>query len=295
MNRYAFEIFGFGIAWYGIIMASAMLVGTIILMKVATRYGYKEDDILDLVLVMLPTAVVFSRLYYVVFEWSYYSQNPSMIFAVRQGGLAIHGGIIGGLLGGWIVCKVKKLNFPDLADMVSMPLILGQAIGRWGNFINQEAHGGPTNLPWGIMVNGVKVHPTFLYESLWDLLVFVVLIAIFKRRKFYGEHFVKYLILYSVGRFFVEGLRTDSLMIGPFRMAQVFSLIAIILGTLFIIIVRRKGLWKIKDASEASGAADSSEEAADSPEENEAIGENSENEKPQEAEETGESEESELK
>lgn len=247
MNKIAFEIFGLQIAWYGIIIASAMLIGTMILLKVGKKYGYKENDILDLVMVVLPMAIIFARIYYVVFEWSYYSQNPSMILAFREGGLAIHGGIIGGVLGGWIVCKYKKLNFGDLADMVSMPLILGQAIGRWGNFINQEAHGGPTDLPWGIMVDGVKVHPTFLYESIWNLMIFTVLALTFKSRKFYGEHFVKYLILYSVGRFFIEGLRTDSLMLGPLRIAQVFSLVSIVVGIVFIVIARKKGLWKIKE------------------------------------------------
>lgn len=248
MNRYAFEIFGIQIAWYGIIIASAMFIGALLLMKVGKKHGYKEDDILDLVLVVLPSAIVFARLYYVLFEWSYYSQHLNHILAFREGGLAIHGGIIGGLLGGYVVCKVKKLNFGDLADMVAIPLILGQAIGRWGNFINQEAHGGPTDLPWGIMVDGVKVHPTFLYESLWNLIVFGILVFTFKKRKFYGEHFVKYLMLYSVGRFLVEGLRTDSLMIGPLRIAQVVSLVSILLGAIFIYLARKNGWWKIKVA-----------------------------------------------
>ncbi|MDO4800419.1 MAG: prolipoprotein diacylglyceryl transferase, partial [Bacillota bacterium] len=113
-----------------------------------------------------PLAVVGARLYYVAFSWEYYSAHPDKILAFREGGLAIHGAILGGLLGGWICCKLKKLNFADLADLISMPLILGQAIGRWGNYANQEAHGGPTDLPWGILIDGVKVHPTFLYESL---------------------------------------------------------------------------------------------------------------------------------
>ena len=246
MDRYAFEIFGVTIAWYGIIIASAMFIGSMILLKVGKKYGYKENDLLDLILVVLPMAIVFARLYYVVFEWDYYAANPKMILAFREGGLAIHGGIIGGLLGGFIVCKVKKLNFGDLADMVAIPLILGQAIGRWGNFINQEAHGGPTDLPWGIMVDGVKVHPTFLYESIWNLAIFAFLVFTFKKRKFYGEHFVKYLMLYSVGRFFIEGLRTDSLMVGPFRTAQLVSLISIILGGLFIAYVRKMKWWEIQ-------------------------------------------------
>ena len=131
------------------------------------------------------------------------------------------------------------------SDMVAMPLILGQAIGRWGNFVNQEAHGGPTDLPWGIMVDGVKVHPTFLYESFWNFAIFALLVFTFKKRKFYGEHFIKYLILYSVGRFFIEGLRTDSLMFMDFRIAQLFSLASIVLGIIFIFVARKKGWWKI--------------------------------------------------
>ena len=216
------------------------------MMKVGKKYGYKENDILDIVLVALPMAIVFARLYYVAFEWDFYSANPDKILAFRDGGLAIHGGVIGGLIGGYIVCRFKKLNFGDLADMASMPLILGQAIGRWGNYVNQEAHGGPTDLPWGIMVGGVKVHPTFLYESIWNVLVFIFLVVTFKKRKFYGEHMVKYMMLYSVGRFFIEGMRTDSLMFGPFRIAQLLSLLLIVAGAIFIYIVRKKKLWEIK-------------------------------------------------
>lgn len=249
MDKVAFEIFGISVAWYGIIIASAMLIGVMLLLKVGKKYGYKEDDLIDLAIVVLPMAIIFARIYYVAFEWDYYRANPDMILAFRNGGLAIHGGIIGGLLGGFIVCKVKKLNFGDLADLVSLPLILGQAIGRWGNYINQEAHGGPTDLPWGIMIDGVKYHPTFLYESIWNLGVFAVLIWTFKKRKFYGENFIKYLVLYSIGRFFIEGLRTDSLMLGPLRIAQVFSLVAIILGTAFIVIARKKGWWSINKMS----------------------------------------------
>jgi len=239
MNRIAFEIFGIGVAWYGIIIAAAMLVGTGLLLKIGKQFGYKEDDLIDLVIAILPSAIVGARLYYVIFEWSYYSQHLNQIINIRQGGLAIHGGIIGGLIAGYIVCRVKKLNFPEITDFVSMPLILGQAIGRWGNFVNQEAHGGPTDLPWGILVDGVKVHPTFLYESVWDLAVFLILIITFKNRKHYGDHFLKYLVLYSVGRFFIEGLRTDSLMIGSFRIAQLISLAGIILGIVLILIERK--------------------------------------------------------
>lgn len=236
MNRYAFEIFGVGVAWYGIIIASAMLIGTVILTKIGKKYGYDENDLIDLVLVILPSAIVGARLYYVLFEWSYYSQHPDQILAIRSGGLAIHGGVIAGLIAGYFMCKKKGFDFKEIADFFSMPLILGQAIGRWGNYVNQEAHGGPTDLPWGIMVDGVKVHPTFLYESLWDLGVFIFLITTFSKREIKGTHFVKYMILYSIGRFFIEGLRTDSLMIGPFRTAQMISLAGIVGGII---------LWQI--------------------------------------------------
>lgn len=246
MDRYAFEIFGVGIAWYAIIIGAAMILGAYILIKVGKRYGYKENDLFDLVNVVIPCAVIGARAYYVIFEWQYYSQDWTRIFHFREGGLAIHGGIIGGLIGGYIVCRVKKLNFGDLADMIAMPLILGQAIGRWGNFINGEAHGGPTTLPWGIMVDGVRVHPTFLYESVWNVLVFAFLAFTFKKRRFYGEHFVKYLILYSVGRFVIEGMRTDSLMFMGMRVAQLLSAVLVFSGIVFIALCRKKGWFAIK-------------------------------------------------
>ena len=142
--------------------------------------------------------------------------------------MAIHGALIGGILAGFIYTKIKKINFFKMADTVMIGIPLGQAIGRWGNYINGEAHGGPTSLPWGIMVNGVKVHPTFLYESIWDLAIFIFIWSFRKKKKYEGQLAIYYLILYSLGRFFIEGLRTDSLMIGPLRMAQVISLITII-------------------------------------------------------------------
>ena len=149
------------------------------------------------------------------------------MFNIRGGGLAIHGGIIAGIITGVVFARVRKLNFFKLADIVVLGVPLAQAIGRWGNFINQEAHGGPTNLPWGIIVEGQKVHPTFLYESIWDLLIFIFIFARRKEKKYEGYILVEYLLLYSFGRFLIEGLRTDSLMFGPIRMAQLISLIGI--------------------------------------------------------------------
>lgn len=245
MNRIAFTIFGVRIAWYGIIITVAMLIGTYLLISMSGKRGYRKDDVYDFILAIIPSAIVGARLYYVAFEWHVYANDLWSIFAIRQGGLAIHGGIIGGLIAGFIVCKVKKWNFYDLADMVSIPLILGQAIGRWGNFANSEAHGGPTDLPWAIMVNGQSVHPTFLYESVWNLLIFIYLALTFKKRKFYGEFFIKYMMLYSCGRYFIEGLRTDSLMFMGLRVAQLVSVALIIIGAVLYVILSKKSSFKI--------------------------------------------------
>lgn len=230
MDRVAFTIFGIDVMWYGILMATGMILGTLIAIKEAKRVGIKEDYILDLAIIAIPAGLICARLYYVLFNWGYYSNNPSQILNFRGGGMAIHGALIGGVLAGYIFSRYKKLDFFKLADTVMIGMPLAQSIGRWGNFINQEAHGGPTNLPWGIMVNGVKVHPTFLYESIWDFGIFVFLWIFRKKKSYEGQVIVLYAILYSLGRFFIEGLRTDSLMIGPFRMAQVISLVGIIGG-----------------------------------------------------------------
>ncbi len=234
MNPVAFEIFGISVRWYGIIMASAMLIGLALAIYRARPYGYKDDDIVDLAIWVLPSAVIGARLYYVIFEFERYGGDIFRMINVREGGLAIHGGVIGGVLAGYIYTRVKKLNTWELADLLMPSLILGQAIGRWGNFMNGEAHGGPTDLPWAIHVDGVAVHPTFLYESIWNLMVFVVLLKFTKKKKFDGEIVCLYMVLYSVGRFFIEGLRTDSLMIGPLRTAQLISLLLIVNGLLII-------------------------------------------------------------
>ncbi len=240
MLAVAFSIFGLEIRWYGLLIASAVLIGTVLALKEAKRKGVKEETLIDMFLFAVPAAIIGARAYYVIFMWDYYSKNPSQILNIRGGGLAIHGVIIAGTLVVIIFAKVRKESFWKLADIVAPSLILGQAIGRWGNFANQEAHGGPTDLPWGIMIDGVKVHPTFLYESIWNLLVFGFLLW-YRRKKatVEGEIYLLYLILYSVGRFFIEGLRTDSLMLGPFRVAQLISLAIIMSGGAYLI-------WKKK-------------------------------------------------
>lgn len=235
MNPVAFKIFGIEIMWYGILISLGVLLGVYFALKECKRVGFKEDDLLDFLLIAIPIAIVGARAYYVIFSWDYYSQNLGEIIKIRSGGLAIHGALIAGVIVGIFFCKKRKINVLQLLDIVIPSVALGQAIGRWGNFINQEAHGGPTNLPWGIMVNGQKVHPTFLYESIMDFAIFLFLVWLRKNKKLkHGQIFALYLILYSATRFFVEGLRTDSLMFFGLRIAQLVSLVSIAAGI---------GLW----------------------------------------------------
>ena len=243
-NPVAFTIFGIDIMWYGVIIAAAMVVAVIVIYRRAPMHEIFPDKTLDFVLITVPVGVVGARLYYVVFNWSDYAGDFFRMINIRNGGLAIHGGLIFGFLTAVLLCirwNIRPLNLLDLA----VPAIaIAQSIGRWGNYFNSEAHGGPTNLPWGISVNGQMVHPTFLYESIWCFLLFFVLIYVDNRRKFEGQTFLLYGILYSFERFFVEGLRTDSLMIGPFRQAQVLSATVFVLFTVIYILFRRKNKYK---------------------------------------------------
>lgn len=241
MDPTAFTVFGIEIKWYAIIITSAMILGVYLTMNKAKKQGFEEDHILDIAIVALPLAIICARAYYVLFNLEMYTSITEMI-NIRLGGMAIHGGLIGGFLGGYMVTKYRKMNTLKVMDLVAPYLILAQAIGRWGNYVNQEAHGGPTNLPWGIMVNGVKVHPTFLYESLWNMIVFFILIRVDKHKKYDGQIVGLYLILYSAGRFFIEGLRTDSLMVGPLRTAQLISIVMIIGGIILMRATSKKGI-----------------------------------------------------
>lgn len=240
MDRVAFSIFGIDVMWYGVLMATGMILGTLIAIKEAKRVGIKEENVLDLAIYAIPAGLLGARLYYVIFNWEYYSQNVSQILNFRGGGMAIHGALIGGILTGYIFTKIKNISFWKMADTVLLGMPLAQAIGRWGNFINGEAHGGPTDLPWGIMVDGVRVHPTFLYESIWNLGIFIFLWIFRKKKQYEGQIIIYYITLYSLGRFFIEGLRTDSLMIGPLRMAQVISLAGVVGGIIAHIYLSKK-------------------------------------------------------
>jgi phosphatidylglycerol:prolipoprotein diacylglycerol transferase len=235
------------IHWYGIIMGSAALLGLYLAVLEGKRQGIDTDKLLDMMIWVLPSAIIGARLYYVLFEWEYYSTHPEDIIAVWQGGLAIHGGLIAAFLVGYLYIRKHKLSFLQLADIVAPSILLAQAIGRWGNFINQEAHGGPVNvsllhdlhLPNWIInqmtIAGVTYHPTFLYESLWNLVGFGVLLVlryvVVPKR---GEILFSYLIWYSLGRFFIEGLRTDSLAFnGPDWLASLLQLLWSPLGLVF--------------------------------------------------------------
>ena len=228
----AFQIFGVDIRWYGILIAFGMLLAVFIACKRAHTHGITEDDVLDIAIWMLPIGVIGARIYYVIFNSSLYHSFKDVI-NIRSGGLAIHGGIIFGMITVFVICHRKKINPLNVLDLFMPVVALAQSIGRWGNYFNGEAHGGPTDLPWAILVDGQLVHPTFLYESIWCLFLFFFLSWFDKKKRTaMGQTLSLYLILYSLERFLVEALRTDSLMIGPFRQAQVISVCAIIAGIL---------------------------------------------------------------
>lgn len=236
----AFSIGNFDVRWYGLLIGIAFLLGIAVAAKRAPEHGIKSDVILDFAIWMMPAAVIGARLYYVIFSWDMYKDDPASILDIRSGGLAIHGGIIAGIIVAVIFCKVHKIKLLELMDLIFPEVALGQAIGRWGNFFNSEAHGGPTDLPWAIMVDGEPVHPTFLYESIWCLALFFLLIFLDRKRKFRGQIACLYGMLYSLERFFVEGLRTDSLMIGPLRQAQVISITIFAVSLAAYIYLRKK-------------------------------------------------------
>lgn len=229
MDPIAFTIFGLDVRWYGVLISTGMLLAVLLSMKRAPSHGMRPDDVLDLALISLPAAVIGARAWYVIFEWDYYQGDLGRILDFRGGGLAIHGGLLFGFVVGMLVCKYKKIDGWNALDLVAPAVALAQSIGRWGNFFNQEAHGGPTDLPWAIEVDGVMVHPTFLYESIWCFLLFLFLLHMAKKRKFAGQIFLLYGILYSAERFFVESLRTDSLVFFGMKTAQIVSVLVIVI------------------------------------------------------------------
>lgn len=245
-NPVAFTIFGIDVMWYGVLISLGMVLAVLITYKRAPLHDIKSDHVLDFVLICIPLGIIGARLYYVIFNWSYYAGDFMRIINIRSGGLAIHGGLIFGLGAAVILCLVWKYRPLNVLDLAIPSVALAQSIGRWGNYFNSEAHGGPTDLPWAVMIDGVPCHPTFLYESIWCLLLFIFLLWMDNHRKFEGQIILLYGMLYSVERFFVEALRTDSLMIGPFKQAQVLSLTVIIVCAAAYVILNRKHKMQIK-------------------------------------------------
>ena len=243
---------GHGIYWYGIILACAMLAGLFLCMKQAKRFGLTEDNVLDLVLWAVPCCILGSRIYYVIFYLDLYrnadgSLDWGRIVAIWDGGLAIYGTVIAGVIVVLIFTKVKKLRFAAMTDLAAMGLLLGQIIGRWANFINREAFGGLTDLPWRMRLwvsasQYIEVHPTFLYESLWNLVgLLLMLFVVTKGRRFDGENTWFYFLWYGLGRAWIEGLRTDSLYLfdwtfmgQPIRVSQALSLVMVVVAAFML-------------------------------------------------------------
>ena len=279
--------FGHGIYWYGIILACAMLAGLFLCMKQAKRFGLTEDNVLDLVLWAVPCCILGSRIYYVIFYLDLYrnadgSLDWGRIVAIWDGGLAIYGTVIAGVIVVLIFTKVKKLRFAAMTDLAAMGLLLGQIIGRWANFINREAFGGLTDLPWRMRLwvsttQYIEVHPTFLYESLWNLVgLLLMLLVITKGRRFDGENTWFYFLWYGLGRSWIEGLRTDSLYLfnwtfmgQPIRVSQVLSMVMVVVAAFMLFynikIKKRTADGLLVKQVAAAAAAETAETAADAP------------------------------
>ena len=261
----SFSIFGFEIAFYGIIIALGMIAGAFVAYRDAKKSGQNVDDYVDYTLFGIIGSIIGARLYYVAFEWDYYKENLSQIFNLRAGGLAIYGAIIGAVLVLIVYCKIKKKNIFQMLDTIVLGLVVGQIIGRWGNFFNREAYGGFTdglfamqipikdatvvNSDMIVVVDGishVQVQPTFLYESFFNLILFVILMIFKNKKKFYGENLCRYLLGYGVIRFFIEGMRTDQLLIKNVPVSQALSFVLAV-GSLGVMItmhvLKRKEKW----------------------------------------------------
>jgi phosphatidylglycerol:prolipoprotein diacylglycerol transferase len=255
VSRIAFRVFSIPVYWYGLLIASAILVCLFLAMRQSRYFRLTADDILDTFIAIIPGMIIFARLYYVVFEWEFYKTDWKLIFDTRAGGLAFYGGVIGGVLAALIVTRIKKIPFYRMADFLAVYIPLGQAIGRWGNFFNQEAFGSNTNLPWGMISDettryigligqvgidpSLPVHPTFLYEFIANMLLFVILFQIRRRTRQPYAVLLSYLLGYGFVRFFVESIRTDALYIPgtELRISMllsaamvIFSIIGLIVG-----------------------------------------------------------------
>ena len=257
LDRVAFSVFGLDIYWYGIILTSAMLLSFLVALKLAKNAGINIDRMIDVVMVGTVMGVICARAYYVAFAPFKYESFWDVI-NIRDGGIAIYGAVMGAFVFGGLACKWRNIDMFEMFDITAVVLLLGQGIGRWGNFVNQEAFGTNTDLPWGMISEGTTqylqsvqakllsqgitvfpnqpVHPTFLYESIWCLIGFAILYTYYKNRKFKGEMLCWYLIWYGFGRFFIEGLRTDSLeTLAGIRTSQIVAIVTILAGVIVLI------------------------------------------------------------
>ncbi len=274
MDKTAFTVFGRDIVWYGVLITCGMILAVLCGLWLAKKENISSDNLFDLAFTVIIFGVLGARLYYVIFEWDHYLVTTAMsdgtvlgavraflsnawatfknAIAIWEGGLAIYGGILAGLLSGFVFAKIKKIPFLKIADILAPCVTVGQILGRWGNFVNVEAHGGDTTLPWRMGIHFSLdggntflaeqfVHPTFLYESLWNTVGLVLLLLIFVRgKRFDGQSFCTYLIWYGFGRMLIEGLRTDSLMWGPVRVSQMVGLLSLIIGLILLIFLAKK-------------------------------------------------------
>lgn len=252
LNRVAFSLFGLPIYWYGVIIACGFLLAVVFCYKMAPRFGVKSDDVIDLLFPAVPLSIIGARLYYIVFYLDLYRREDGSydfleMLDIRDGGLAIYGGVIAATATLIVFCKVKRINFFAFADVGVFGLLIGQCVGRWGNFMNVEAYGGPTDLPWRMGIDAyvdgawqyMEVHPTFLYESLWNLLgILLLLLVVLKgKRRFDGQIMWSYFLWYGFGRGLIEGLRTDSLYFfhTPIRVSQLLGFASALVAAGFLI------------------------------------------------------------
>ena len=257
INPVAFEIGSLSVRWYGILIALGIVLAFIVVQREMVKRGMHPDFLTDLLVWAVPISIISARIYYVIFSWDFYKDNPGKIIQIWEGGIAIHGALIGAFITTYIFTKMRGISFWKTVDIAAPGLLIGQIIGRWGNFMNQEAYGEPvsehflntTIIPDWIMdqmtINGVTHHPTFLYESMWNLVGLIILLLLRRVALIRGEMFLLYLTWYSFGRYFIEGLRTDSLMGGTLRTAQVVSVATIIIAVIFFVI--RRYVWKIEE------------------------------------------------
>ncbi len=247
LNPVAFELFGHPVMWYGVIICFGMILAALYALSRAKIEKIKTDDIIDLAIFVIIFGIFGARLYYVLFSLDSYIVEGNFLktlgemVAIWNGGLAIYGGVIAGFLTILVFSKVKKMRFSTLLDVVAPAVLIGQIVGRWGNFMNAEAYGAETTVPWRMglhssfdggesFYNEIFVHPTFLYESLWNLVGFILIAVFYKKKKFNGQIFLFYITWYGFGRMFIEGLRTDSLMVGPVRVSQLLAGATFVVG-----------------------------------------------------------------